>query len=244
MWRAAGVRTTEEGKDYMKISVLMPVYNEVKTIMDVLELVKIIEMDKEIIVVDDFSKDGTRELLRKHFGEGENGIKIFYHEKNTGKGGAIRTALENATGEYIIVQDGDMEYSPHEMEKLAAVVEETGAEVVYGSRFLKSWRATSLPHYMINGFLTLLTNVLFGARLTDMETCYKMVKTDVIRSLDIRAHRFEFEPEVTAKLLRKGYKIHEVPISYRGRGYDEGKKIGWRDGVEAVCAIFKFRFMA
>ena len=228
----------------MKVSILMPVYNEVKTIMDVLELVKIIEMDKEIIIVDDFSKDGTRELLGEHFGAGKNGLKIFYHEKNTGKGGAIRTALENATGEYIIVQDGDMEYSPHEMEKLAAVVEETGAEAVYGSRFLDTWRSTSLPHYMINGFLTLLTNVLFGARLTDMETCYKMVKTDVIRSLDIRANRFEFEPEVTAKLLKKGYKIQEVPISYRGRGYDEGKKIGWRDGIEAVCALFKFRFMA
>jgi len=222
----------------------MPVYNEVKTIMDVLELVRSVDMEKEIIVVDDFSKDGTRELLWKHFGDGKDGIKIVYHEKNTGKGGAIQTALENAIGEYIIVQDGDMEYSPHEMLKLTAVVDKTGAEAVYGSRFLETWRSTSLPHYMINGFLTLLTNMLFGARLTDMETCYKMVRTDVIRSLGIKAHRFEFEPEVTAKLLKKGYKIQEVPISYRGRGYDEGKKIGWRDGVEAVCALLKFRFMA
>ncbi len=226
----------------MKVSILMPVYNEFKTIMDVIDLVRNVEMDKEIIVVDDRSTDGTREFLRKHFKDGSGDVRAFYHDKNKGKGAAIRTALLHAKGEYVIVQDGDLEYSPHEMLKLASVVEETGAEAVYGSRFLETWRSTSLPHYVINGFLTALTNIMFGASLTDMETCYKMVRTDVIRGLNIKADKFEFEPEVTAKLLKRGIRIREVPISYRGRGYDEGKKITWRDGIEAVLTLFRLKF--
>ena len=226
----------------MKISILMPVYNEIKTMLDVLDLVKLVAFDKEIIIVDDFSTDGTRELLKKHFPENSDKLKVFYHEKNMGKGRAIRTSLEHATGDYIIVQDADMEYSPHDMLDLAKCVEETGAVAVYGSRFLKSWKSTSFPHFMVNRTLTAITNVFFGGNLTDMETCYKMVKTDVIKGLNIKADRFEFEPEVTTKLLRAGHEIKEVPVSYRGRSYDEGKKIGWRDGVEALVTLFRFKF--
>jgi glycosyltransferase involved in cell wall biosynthesis len=226
----------------MKISVLMPVYNENRTIEDILELVRGVKLEKEIILVDDCSTDGTRNLLKEQFGDGKEEVKVFYHQENGGKGAAIRTALENATGDYVIVQDADMEYSPHDMLKLAECVEKTGAEAVYGSRFLKTWKSTSLLHFMVNKFLTTLTNIFFGSSLTDMETCYKMIKTDVMRDLDIRSSRFEMEPEITAKLLKKGYVIREVPVSYRGRSYDEGKKIGWRDGVEALWTIFKYRF--
>ena len=220
----------------------MPVYNELKTIEDVLGLVKSVDIDKEILLVDDCSIDGTREFLKENYGDGTDGVKVFYHDKNSGKGAAIRTALSHAKGDYIIVQDADMEYSPHDMVRLAVTAEETGAKAVYGSRFLKTWRTTSLIHFFINNFLTALTNILFGGSLTDMETCYKMIETDLMRSLDIRAERFEFEPEVTVKLLRKGVEIKEVPVSYRGRGYDEGKKIGWRDGIEAVCTLLRYKF--
>jgi len=226
----------------MKVSILMPVYNEIKTILDVIQLVQDVKMDKEIIIVDDCSNDGTRELLKQKFGDGSGEVRIYYHEKNMGKGGAIRTALSRALGDYVVVQDADMEYSPQEMLKLADLAERTGAPVVYGSRFLKTWKSTSLAHYAVNWSLTALTNVLFGSSLTDMETCYKMVRTDIIRGLDIRANRFEFEPEITAKLLKSGHKIVEVPISYRGRGYDEGKKITWKDGIEAVLALFRLKF--
>lgn len=226
----------------MKISILMPVYNERKTILEVLDLVKSVGIDKEIIIVDDCSADGTRESLKERFGGGLDGIKVFYHEKNRGKGSAIRTALSHAAGDYVIVQDADMEYSPHDIVKLAALAEKNGLDAVYGSRFLETWRSTSVFHYLVNGFLTALTNVLFGASLTDMETCYKMVRTDVIRGLDIKAERFEFEPEITAKLLKKGIDIREVPVSYRGRGYSQGKKITWKDGIEAVLTLLRCRF--
>ncbi|MBD3426358.1 MAG: glycosyltransferase [Candidatus Omnitrophica bacterium] len=226
----------------MKISVLMPVYNEKRTIEDILQLVRGIELDKEIILVDDKSTDGTRELLKELFGDRKDEVRVIYHQNNSGKGASIRTALREATGDYVIVQDADLEYSPHDMVKLYECAEETKAVAVYGSRFLEGWRSTSFLHYMVNRFLTSLTNVLFGSSLTDMETCYKMIRTDVMKELDIRSSRFELEPEITAKLLKKGYSIREVPISYRGRTYDEGKKIGWRDGVEALWTIFRQRF--
>jgi len=226
----------------MKISVLMPVYNELNTIKDVLELVKHIDVAKEIILVDDFSTDGTREFLENSLGEGRDEIKVIYHDANKGKGAAIRTALDHANGDYIVVQDADLEYSPKDIEKLVKVAEETGVEAVYGSRFLVSHKNTSFPHFAVNKFLTMLSNMLFGGNLTDMETCYKLVNTDVMKRLDIKAKKFEFEPEVTAKLLKSGYKIKEVPVSYRGRSYAEGKKIGWYDGVEAIYALFWFKF--
>ncbi len=226
----------------MKISILIPVYNEKKTILDLLFLVKNVNVDKEIIIVDDSSTDGTREILEERFGSANDEIRVYYHQTNMGKGAAIRTALSHATGDYVIVQDADLEYSPSDIVKLANAALEKKAEAVYGSRFLNSWKSTSFWHYSVNNFLTFLTNLFFGASLTDMETCYKMIRTDIIKGLGIKADRFEFEPEVTAKLLRKKVKIHEVPISYRGRSYDEGKKIGWRDGIEAVIMLFKLRF--
>lgn len=225
----------------MKVSILMPVYNEIKTIMDVVELVRNINADKEIVIVDDCSADGTTQTLKKNFGDSFEDIKVFYHEKNRGKGAAIQTALANASGDYIVVQDADMEYSPHDIEHLVDKAKETGAKAVYGSRFFDTWKTTSLPHYMVNGFLTLLTNILFGGNLTDMETCYKLINTKLMRDLDIKSEKFDFEPEVTAKLLKRGIKIEEIPVSYRGRGYDEGKKITWRDGLQAVITIFKLR---
>lgn len=228
----------------MKLSVLMPVYNENKTVIDVLDLIEGVEVDKEIIIVDDFSDDGTRKLLKDKFGDGNGNIKVFYHDRNKGKGSAIRTAIDHAKGDYVIVQDADMEYSPGDIENLVDLAATTGAKAVYGSRFARTWRTTSLPHFIVNWSLTVLTNLLFGGALTDMETCYKMVRTDLIRSLDIKAERFEFEPEVTAKLLKKGIEILEIPIYYRGRGYDEGKKITWKDGVETLITLIRLRFSA
>lgn len=228
----------------MKLSILIPIYNEKKTVLDLLELVGNVPLDKELVLVDDASQDGTRELLQSTYGDAKGEVRVFYHDVNKGKGAAIRTALSKASGDYVIVQDADLEYSPHDMVPMAQTALTTRAEAVYGSRFLSSWKSTSFPHYMVNWTLTAITNVLFGGRLTDMETCYKMVRTDIMRSLDIKAERFEFEPEVTAKLLKKGVKIIEVPVSYRGRSYDEGKKIGWKDGIEAVMTLVKWRFKA
>ena len=225
----------------MKISILMPVYNEIKTVEDILELVGNLKIEKEIIIVDDFSTDGTRDFLKKEYGDGFGEIRVFYHDKNRGKGAAIRTSIKEAKGDYVVVQDADMEYSPKDIVTMAELAEKENLPALYGSRFLKSWKSTSLPHFLVNRSLTALTNILFGGNLTDMETCYKMVKTDLIQGLDIRAERFEFEPEVTAKLLKKGIDIKEIPVAYRGRSYDEGKKIGWRDGLEAVTTIIRLK---
>jgi len=226
----------------MKISVLMPIYNEENTVLDVIEEVKRIEVDKEIILVDDCSTDGTRELLQKKIGYGDNNIKVIYHAKNEGKGKTIRSALEQTESDFCIIQDADLEYDPGDYKALLAHAGDNDLKVVYGSRFLKTWKSTSLPHFVVNKFLTILTNILFGSSLTDMETCYKLVDTKVMKSLDLKANRFELEPEITAKLLKQGYDIQEIPVSYKGRSYHEGKKIGWRDGIEAVITLFKLRF--
>ncbi len=227
----------------MKLSVLLPVYNESKTLLDLLDRVGEVDLDKEIVLVDDYSTDGTRELLKEKVENVREGVRVFYHPRNMGKGSAVRTALENAMGDYCIIQDADLEYDPFDYKPLFEYVRENGCEVIYGSRFLKTWRSTSPWHFAVNKFLTVLTNILFGGTLTDMETCYKMVRTDLMRSLDLKAERFELEPEITAKILKKGYRIPEIPISYRGRGYDEGKKITWKDGVEAVLILFRMRFL-
>jgi glycosyltransferase involved in cell wall biosynthesis len=225
----------------MKLSVIMPVYNEINTVQGLIGLVMAVDVPKHIILVDDRSTDGTREFLKSCFGQGKGDIQVLYHEKNMGKGAAVRTALEHAKGDYTIIQDGDLEYEPADYVKLIQAVQDNKADAVYGSRFLNSWRSTSFAHFLVNRFLTVTTNILYGSRLTDMETCYKMIKTDIFKGLDISSRRFEIEPEITAKLLKKGYKIVEAPISYKGRSYHEGKKITWKDGLLALWTLVKWR---
>ncbi len=197
-----------------------------------------VELDKEIVVVDDRSTDGTRELLK---GMNIPGMKVIYHQENKGKGAAIRTGLHEATGDAVIIQDADLEYDPTECTILLSAMERCGAQAVYGSRF-KGRGVFLLRSWLANRFLTALTNLLYGAHLSDMETCYKMMRTEVARALNIRSNGFEVEPEVTAKLLKRGYLIREVPISYQGRSSREGKKIGWKDGLKAVMALVRYRF--
>lgn len=225
----------------MKLSILVPVYNEVHTLSILLNKIEDLLIEKEVILVDDFSNDGTRELLKDKFGDGIDYIKVFYHNKNIGKGAAVKTALAQASGDYAIIQDADLEYNPQDYLGLLKKAQEEKAEIVYGSRFLRTWRVTLFWHFLINRFLTLLTNLLYGCNLTDMETCYKLIRTDLFRSLDIKSRRFEIEAEITAKLLKKGYKIIEVPISYKGRSYHEGKKITWRDGLTSLVTLFKYK---
>ncbi len=226
----------------MKISVLVPVCNEIKTIGAVIKQLQALPIDKEIILVDDFSTDGTRQFLKSKFGEGRDNLIVFYHDKNLGKGTAVRTALKHAKGDYTVIQDADLEYNPQDYLKLVEHANKNKADVVYGSRFYNSWKSTTLFHFFVNKFLTILTNILYGSNLTDMETCYKLIKTDIFKSLDLKSRRFEIEPEITVKLLKNGYKICEVPISYKGRSYHEGKKIGWLDGIMAVWILFKLWF--
>lgn len=226
----------------MKLSVIIPVYNEINTIGKLVRLVVSVPTEKEIILIDDCSTDGTRELLKKKYQDSSANIRIVYHEENLGKGAAIKTGLSWAKGEYAVIQDGDLEYDPNDYIKLINAAEDYAAEVVYGSRFLKTWRSTTFLHFLINKFLTIVTNMLFGSRLTDMETCYKMIRTDILKGLNIESDRFEIEPEITAKLLKKGFEIKEVPISYKGRSYHEGKKITWYDGIVTLFTLFKYRF--
>ena len=226
----------------MKLSVLIPVYNEVHTIKCLIDAVGAVSVEKQVILVDDCSTDGTRELLKRDYGNSKGDIRVVYHEKNLGKGSAIKTALGYAKGDYAIIQDGDFEYDPNDYIKLLEAAEENKYDTVYGSRFLKTWRSTSLPHFLVNKFLTIITNILFGSRLTDMETCYKMLRTDLFRGLDLQSERFEIEPEITAKLLKRGHKIIEVPISYKGRSYHDGKKITWTDGVVTLWTLIRWRF--
>ena len=226
----------------MNLSVLIPVYNEVHTIQSLIEVVNSVPVEKQVILVDDCSTDGTRELLKRDFGDSKGDIRVVYHKKNLGKGSAVKTALEYAGGDYAIIQDGDLEYEPNDYVNLLDAAEGYKADVIYGSRFLKTWKSTSLPHFVVNKFLTIVTNILYGSNLTDMETCYKMIRTSVFKALDLQARRFEIEPEITAKLLKRGYKIIEVPIAYKGRSYHEGKKITWRDGIVALWELVRLRF--
>ena len=226
----------------MKISVLIPVYNEVNTIESLIKAVEEVSLEKEIILVDDCSTDGTRQFLNKSYGDGRGDIKVIYHDKNLGKGSAVKTALKIAKGCYVIIQDGDLEYDPQDYIRLLDEAERTEADIVYGSRFLTTWRSTSFPHFLVNKFLTVITNILYGSNLTDMETCYKMIRTDLFKRLNLESERFEIEPEITAKLLKRGYKITEVPVSYKGRSYHEGKKITWQDGLATLWALVRFRY--
>lgn len=223
----------------MKISVIIPVYNEVHTIAAVLERVRSVRIDKEIIIVDDFSTDGTRELLR---GLSSDEVKVFFHEKNMGKGAALRTGFEKAVNDIVIVQDADLEYDPDEYHKLIRPIEDGKADVVYGSRFMGSeaHRVLFFWHMVGNKVLTFLSNMFSNLSLTDMETCYKVFSREVIQRITIEENRFGFEPEITAKLAKMSVRIYEVGISYSGRSYKEGKKVNWKDGFSAIRCIIKY----
>ena len=224
-----------------EVSVVIPVYNEAKTILEVMRRVARQPGVTEIIVVDDASRDGTRELLQQTSFPPD--VQVLYHEKNTGKGGAVRTGVQAATKDIIIIQDADLEYNPTDFPVVLRPILDGVADVVYGSRFLGTHRSFMLHHYLGNRFLSLVTNVLYNNMLTDMETGYKAFRAPIIKSLRIRSNRFDFEPEITAKVLKRGYRIYEVPIYYAGRDYAEGKKITWRDGFAALWALLRFRIM-
>jgi glycosyltransferase involved in cell wall biosynthesis len=224
----------------MKISVVIPVYNERNTILTILDKVRKQDLDKEIIIVDDGSNDGTREILNNlDFPE----VRIFFHEKNLGKGAALATGFEKARGDIIIVQDADLEYNPDEYKSLIQPILDDRADVVYGARFLGGpHRVLYFWHYFGNKFLTLITNVLFNINLNDMETCYKVFRKSALEGVEIRSRRFGFEPEITARMAKAKHRIYEVPISYFGRTYEEGKKITWKDGFIALFTLLRFRF--
>ncbi len=219
----------------MKLSVIIPVYNERSHIGNIIAAVKAVPVEKEIIVVDDCSTDGTRQFLR-----GKPGITLLLHDRNMGKGTAIRSGLKATTGDIVIIQDADMEYSPLDYTRLLKPIGEGKTRVVYGSRFLGKGEFLTASYYA-NRTLTLLTNLLFGSHLTDMETCYKLVHTELLRSLRLTSSRFEIEPEITCKILKKKEKIWEVPITYRGR--TRGKKIGPKDGIQAIWNLLKWKFV-
>ena len=225
----------------MKLSVVIACYNEAATIEKVIDaVVRAPFPDKEIIVVDDFSTDGTREILRDRVAPRIS--KVIYHPVNLGKGAALRSAIREATGDVVIVQDADLEYDPEEYPKVINPILENKADVVYGSRFIGSepHRVVHFWHRVGNGLLTLLSNMFTNLNLTDMETCYKAFRREVIQSIAIEENRFGFEPEITAKMARKGVQIYEVGISYHGRTYKEGKKINWKDGCRALYCILKY----
>jgi glycosyltransferase involved in cell wall biosynthesis len=226
----------------MKISVVIPVYNEVQTIKEVVARVQEVELEKEIIIVDDYSTDGTRERLREINHAYEN-VKVLYHDHNQGKGASLRTGFQAITGDIVIIQDADLEYDPRDYPLLLGPIVDGRADVVYGSRFLGGpHRVLFFWHYVGNKLLTLLSNMLTNLNLTDMETCYKVFKSEILAEIKLRSNRFGFEPEFTAKIAKKSFRIYETPISYSGRTYAEGKKIGWKDGIKAIFAILWFRF--
>ncbi len=226
-----------------KLSVIVPVYNERNTVVEVLRRMRAVELpdaiDLEIIVVDDGSTDGTRDVLNQLR---DSTVRILLHEENRGKGAAVRTGIEVASGDYVLIQDADLEYDPEDWPKLIAPVIRGRAQVVYGSRFTGERRNMLFLHWIGNRMLSLVTNVLYNTTLSDMETCYKLVDRTLLLDLDLRCNRFDIEPEITAKLLKRRIRIYEVPISYMGREFDEGKKITWRDGFAALWTLAKFRF--
>lgn len=228
-----------------KLSVLIPVYNEAATFLELLERVRAVDVPKEVVVVDDGSTDGTRELLKQRVEGRFDDVVVLYHPHNQGKGAAVRTAIEACTGELALIQDADLEYDPREYHALIQPILDGKADVVYGSRFLGSGphRVHLFWHRVGNGLLTTLSNMMTNLNLTDMEVCYKVFRTSILKSIRLRSNRFDFEPEITAKIAKMRCRIYEVPISYAGRDYEEGKKIGWRDGVVALWTIFKYRFI-
>ncbi len=227
----------------MKLSVIMPVYNELQTIEPILKRVDAVGLADEIIIVDDGSVDGTREFLSELAPQFPN-VKLYMHDRNQGKGAAVRTGIEQASGDLLLIQDADLEYDPRDYPKLLAPIEEDVADVVYGSRFLGApRRVTMFWHMVANKMLTFMTNLLYNSILTDMETGYKLFKREVIKDIPLHSRRFEFEPEITAKLLKRKVRIFEVPITFNPREYAEGKKIGLPDAFEAVWTLIKYRFV-
>jgi glycosyltransferase involved in cell wall biosynthesis len=221
------------------LSVVMPVYNERATIDEIVARVRAVPLRIELIVVDDASVDGTRERLQEL--QAQHGFTLLLQPANRGKGAALRRGFEAVTGDIIVIQDADLEYSPEEYPELIELICDGRADVVYGSRFLGRHRVFLFTHYLGNRLLTLITNVLYNTMLTDMETCYKVMRADVLRTMQLRSNSFGIEPELTAKIFKRGYRVYEVPITYDGRGYDEGKKITWRDGIVALWTLLKYR---
>jgi glycosyltransferase involved in cell wall biosynthesis len=226
-----------------KLSVVVPVYNERNTLVEIIRRMRSVELsdsiDREIIIIDDGSDDGTRDVLKQL---GDSTVRVVMHPHNRGKGAAVRTGFQVATGDYVLVQDADLEYDPEDWPRMLAPVLSGKARVVYGSRFTGERRNMLFFHWVGNRFLSLVTNVLYNTTLSDMETCYKLVDRALLDAMKLDADRFDIEPEITAKLLKRGVRIYEVPISYTGREVDEGKKITWADGFSALWTLVKYRF--
>lgn len=225
----------------MKLSIIMPIYNEEKTLVEIYNRVKNVDIgniEKEIIMVDDCSKDNSWDIMNSIK---DSNIRLLKHEINKGKGGAIKTALKEVTGDYVIIQDGDLEYNPEEYNKLLKHIDTH--DIIYGSRLMGEIKGFNVPlHYLGNKALSIATSILYGKKISDMETCYKLIRSDIIKNMKIDSNRFDFEPEVTSKLLKSRHRIKEVPITYNCRSFDEGKKITWRDGIKALFVLFKYRF--
>ena len=223
-----------------KLSIVIPVYNEEKTILEILKRVEVVELpdlEKEIIIIDDGSTDGTKEILKNL----ERQYKVLYHFNNQGKGAALRTGLRQVSGDFVIIQDADLEYNPQEYPRLLESIIQNKADIVYGSRNLKDNPRFKKSYYWGVLFISWLTNILYGSKLTDVYTCYKVFKTPILKNLDLKSNGFEFEEEVTVKALKKKYRILEIPISYCPRSFVEGKKINWRDGIKAILVMIKYR---
>lgn len=225
-----------------KVSILIPVYNEVSTLNEIIKKVEDADfcgLEKEIILIDDYSTDGTKELYK------DLPYKVLYHDYNQGKGAALRTGFKEASGDIIVIQDADLEYDPVDYAPLVKLIIDGKADVCYGSRLSggKPSRSFMFTHLLGNKFLSLLTNLLYGSTLTDMETCYKAFKAEFIKGIEIKSDRFDFEPEITAKVLKRGARLYELPVSYYGREFSEGKKITWKDGIHAIIALIKYRFV-
>jgi len=230
-------------KDRMKLSVIIPIYNEkntLETLVSRVEAVDLGDIEKEILLVDDGSTDGTRDILKRY--EGRPGFQVLLHRKNSGKGRAVRTGIEHFTGDIVIIQDADLEYDPQDFPEMLKPILQGKADVVYGSRFKGSGRAFLAHHYYGNKLISFIANILYNTCLSDIETCYKAFRREVFQKVRLRSDTFTIEPEITAKVFKNKFRVYEVPISYAGRDFSEGKKITWKDGFLALWALLRFRF--